>query len=156
MVIPLAAMALPLTDLFIGGGILSALLLCYGAAPGWGVLWLPLLALWAGAAALAAALWLGPLGVKYRDVTHALPFLVQAGLFASPVIYPSSLVPEGWRAVYGLNPMAAVLDGFRWALLGAPAPAFPAWAGAAALTALALLCGLIFFRRMERSFADVV
>jgi lipopolysaccharide transport system permease protein len=94
--------------------------------------------------------------VLYRDVRYTLPFLVQIWLFVSPVAYPSSLVPGAWRTVYGLNPMVGVIDGFRWALLGAAAPSWPTVAASVVAVALALGGGLLYFRRMERTFADAI
>jgi lipopolysaccharide transport system permease protein len=120
------------------------------------MVWLPLLFGLALLTTLGTGLWLSALNVLYRDVQYVVPFLVQVWLFATPIAYPSSLVPERWRALYGLNPMAGVVEGFRWALLGtgtAPGPMVLV----STLVAVALLAGgLVFFRRMETSFSDVV
>jgi lipopolysaccharide transport system permease protein len=106
--------------------------------------------------ALAVSLWLSALNVRYRDVRYTLPFIVSLWLFASPVAYPSSLVPESWRLIYGLNPMVGVVDGFRWALLGdTEAPGISLLVSVATV-ALLFTGGLIYFRRMERSFADAI
>src|SRR6202030_1144307 len=106
--------------------------------------------------ALAAGLWLSALNVQYRDVRHTLTFIVQFWLFASPVVYPSTLIPARWRPLYGLNPMAGVIEGFRWALLRkAPAPG-PMLGVSILVTAAILVGGLYYFRRMEKTFADVV
>jgi lipopolysaccharide transport system permease protein len=107
-------------------------------------------------AALGASLWLSAANVLYRDVGYVLPFLSQIWFFATPIVYSSSSIPEQWRFLYALNPMVGVIDGFRWALLGTPAPNL-SWIGASALVALVMLVGgLVYFRRMERSFADEI
>ena len=101
-------------------------------------------------------MWLAALDVQYRDVRFVIPFLVQLWMFLSPVVYPSTLVPQRWRWLYGLNPMAGVIDGFRWALLSAADPPGPALAVSVAATMLLLVGGLYYFRRMERTFADLI
>jgi lipopolysaccharide transport system permease protein len=120
------------------------------------LLWLPLLALLALVTAFGLGLWLSALNVQYRDVQHAVPFLIQILMFATPIAYPSSLLPEPWRTVYGLNPLVGVVEGFRWALLGSGRSlGFPlVVSSVAALTVL--VTGAFFFRRMERTFADVI
>jgi lipopolysaccharide transport system permease protein len=156
LVIPLAAVLSGVVDFAVSFVALLGLMLYYRMAPTPYVAALPLLVLFAVATALAAGLWLSALNVRYRDVRHIIPFLTQVWLFATPVAYPSSLVPEAWRAVYGLNPMAGVVEGFRWALLGTTELNM-ALMGASLAAVLALLAGgLIYFRRMERVFADVV
>ena len=129
----------------------------YGVAPGVEALTLPLFALLAYATALGMGLWLSALNVRYRDVRHVIPFLVQIWLFVTPVAYPSSLVPEQWRTLYALNPMVGVVEGFRWALLGTDAdrPA-PWWSSRPVASRCVLRRRLFYFRRMERTFADVV
>ncbi|MBC7237958.1 MAG: ABC transporter permease, partial [Chloroflexi bacterium] len=123
LVIPLSAVLPPLVDFAIAFVVLLMLMAVYGVAPTWNVIWLPLFMLLALATALGVGLWLSALNVQYRDVRYAVPFLVQFWMFASPVVYSSSLVPAEWRVLYGLNPMTGVIEGFRWALLGAgPAP----------------------------------
>jgi lipopolysaccharide transport system permease protein len=106
--------------------------------------------------ALAFGLWLGPLNVRYRDIKHILPFLIQVWMYASPVVYPLSMVPERWRLLYSLNPMVGIIEGFRWTLLGTPAPDATAMALTTALTVVLLVAGVMFFKRAERSFADVI
>ena len=101
-------------------------------------------------------MWMSALNVKYRDVRYMIPFLAQFWLYASPVVYPASLVPEQYRAIYGLNPMAGVVEGFRWALLGHRAPDAGMLVASVVMTAVLLVGGLFYFRRMERRFADVV
>jgi lipopolysaccharide transport system permease protein len=127
----------------------------YGIAPGPGALLVPVFVLLTAMTSFGAGLWLAALNVQYRDVRYVLPFLAQLWLFATPVVYPSSLVPAQWRPFYGLNPMAGVVDGFRWALLGTSSP----WGTllVSVLSATALVAGgLYYFRRTERSFADLV
>jgi lipopolysaccharide transport system permease protein len=128
----------------------------YGFAPTANVVWILPLLLLALVSALGVGLWLSALNVRYRDVRHALPFLVQAWLFITPIAYPSSLLDEPWRTVYGLNPMAGVVEGFRWALLGTDS-APPAMVLTSAVVALAILVsGAFYFRRVEARFADVI
>ena len=106
--------------------------------------------------ALAIGLWLSPLQARYRDVGHALPFVIQFWMFASPVVYPVSLVPESLRMVYSLNPMVGVIEGFRWGLLGKESPDFALMLMSAAVVLVLLAGGIVFFNRMERSLADVI
>jgi lipopolysaccharide transport system permease protein len=106
--------------------------------------------------ALAVGLWLSALDVRYRDVGHAIPFLIQIWMFLSPVAYPLSVVPEKWRLLYSLNPMVGVIEGFRWALLGRESPDFKVIAVSTAVVVALLLSGLVYFKRIERTFADVV
>jgi len=124
--------------------------------PGAAIVWLPLLMLLAVATAAAASVWLSALNVRYRDVRFVVPFAVQIWMFATPVAYPASLVPERWRAFYGLNPMAGVIEGFRWALLGTNTqPGMMAIVSSAAALIL-LFSGAYYFRRMEKTFADTI
>ena len=116
----------------------------------------PLLLIFALATALAVGLWLTVLNVMYRDVRYTIPFLIQFWLFATPVAYPASLVPEPWRAFYGLNPMAGVIEGFRWALLGTANAPGPILAVSISVVGILLVGGLFYFRRMEKIFADMV
>src|SRR5437868_5222543 len=122
LVIPISAVLAGLVDFVIAFGVLLVMMAYYGVRPGWAVLALPLFVLFAVATALGAGLWLSAMNVRYRDVRYTLPFITQLWLFASPVAYSSSLVPERWRPLHGLNPMAGVVEGFRWALLGRTAP----------------------------------
>ncbi len=120
------------------------------------LLWLPMLAALALLTALGVGLWLSALNVQYRDIQHALPFLVQIWLFATPIAYPSSLLPEPWRTIYGINPMVGVVEGFRWALLGSGrSPGLPLIVSTVAALTLTVT-GAFFFRRVERTFADVI
>lgn len=156
LVVPLAAAIAPVVDFAIAFLILLAMMAWYGIVPVWTALFLPLFLLLAFAAALAASLWLSALNVRYRDINYLIPFLVQIWMFVSPVAYPSSLVPEQWRLLYGLNPMAGVIEGFRWALLGnGAAPDFMIIASSAVVI-LVLLGGLVYFSRTEETFADII
>jgi lipopolysaccharide transport system permease protein len=156
LLVPTAAVLAGLVDVAIAFIVLFGLLPVYGITPTAAVLTVPLLIAFVAVTALAVSLWLSALNVRYRDVRYTLPFVVSVWLFASPVAYPSSLVPESWRPLYSLNPMVGVVDGFRWALLGdAEAPGLSLLVSAA-MVALLLTGGLIYFRSMERSFADAV
>jgi len=156
LIVPLSAAVAPLVDFAIAFVILLGMMVWFGIAPTWGVLCLPLFLLLALVTALAVGLWLSALNVTYRDVRYTIPFLVQFWLYASPVAYPVSLVPEKWRLLYSLNPMAGVIEGFRWALLGKASPDFGVMAVSITAVLLLLSAGLIYFTRMERTFADVV
>jgi len=155
--IPLADCLSGSLDFAISLVLLTGLMWWYGTALSWTVLLLPLFTLVAALTAFGASLWLSALNVKYRDVKYIVPFLVQAGLYISPVGFMSSIVPERWRFWYHLNPMVGVIDGFRWAVLG---PAFePDWRGfglSLGIVAVVLVSGLYYFRRTERTFADVI
>lgn len=156
LLVPLASVLGGLIDLGIAFLVLVGMLFYYGRFV-FVMLWaVPLLVLLAATAAFAVGLWLAALNVLYRDVRYAVPFLIQFWLFVTPVVYPSSLVPATWRPLYALNPMAGVIDGFRWALLGDPHPVGLTLAISTAMTLLILVGGLVYFRRMERSFADVI
>lgn len=156
LLLPLAAVLAGLVDLVISFVLLLLVLGWYGIPPSPRLLVAPALALLAAVAALAPGLWLAALNVRYRDVRHVIPFLVQIWLFVTPVAYSSSLIPERWRPIYAFNPMAGVVEGFRW-MVGARGAGFgPGLAVSAAAVLLLLTGGLYFFRRMERSFADVV
>ncbi len=156
LVIPISTMLAGLLDFLIAFVVLIAMMMYYGMTPTAAVWTLPLFLLLAVGTALGIGLWLSALNVQYRDVRHVIPFVTQFWLFATPIAYPSSLIPGSWRTLYGLNPMAGVVEGFRWALLGAGNP--PAgFLGVSAVIALGvLLSGLYYFRRMERTFADTV
>jgi lipopolysaccharide transport system permease protein len=156
LVVPISAVLAGLVDFAIAFVILLGMLFFYGIVPGWQVLALPGLVLLAVMTALAVGLWLSALNVQYRDVRYTINFLVQFWLFATPVAYPSSIVPEKWRAIYGLNPMVGVVDGFRWALLGKPQSPCISLLVSAIVVLLLLAGGLYYFRRLEQQFADVV
>jgi lipopolysaccharide transport system permease protein len=156
LVIPLAAVTAPFIDFLVSFLVLLVMMAWFGIALRWTMLAFPFFLLLAAMTALAVGLWLSPLNVRYRDIGHTIPFLTQFWLFASPVAYPLSLVPDKWRLLYGLNPMTGVIEGFRWALLGKEAPAFGVIAVSAVMVLVLLLSGIVFFKRMERTFADVV
>ena len=156
LVLPLAAVLSGAMDFVLAFAVLVAMLVAYGVTPTVNVIWLPLLVLLALVTALGVGLWLAALNAKYRDVRHTIPFLIQLWLFATPIAYPSSLLPEPWRTLYGLNPMAGVVEGFRWALLGADTVPGPLLAVSAAAAVAILIGGAYFFRSMEREFADVL
>jgi lipopolysaccharide transport system permease protein len=156
LVIPFSAVVSPLVDFAIAFAVLLGLLAYFGIAPTANVLWLPALLLFALVTALAVGLWLSALNVEYRDVGYALPFVVQLWMFASPVTYPTSLLPERWHTLYALNPMTGVIEGFRWALLGTGQPPGPVTLVSASVTVALLVGGAYYFRRTERTFADRV
>jgi len=156
LIIPLAAILVPTVDFFFSFLVLLGLMAWYGTAPQWAALAMPFLLLLAMSTALAVGLFLSALNVRYRDVGQGIPFLVQIWMYASPVVYSVSLIPERWRPLYGFNPMVGVIEGFRWALLGKAHPDFALMAVTAVLVLVLLVTGLIYFKQMERSFADVV
>ncbi|UVT16962.1 MAG: ABC transporter permease [Nitrospira sp.] len=156
MLLPLSMIISPLIDFALSLVLLFGLLVYAGIPLTWKVLTLPLFILVAMLTAAGVGLILSTANVKYRDVGHAIPFLIQIWMFLSPIVYPVSLVPERWRLLYGLNPMAGVIEGFRWALLGKSAPD-PVVLGASIVVFLGVLIGgLAYFRKMERDFADVI
>jgi lipopolysaccharide transport system permease protein len=146
-----------LVDFAIAFVILIVLIFYFQVTPAWQLLWtLPLFLLLALITALGVALWLSAINVKYRDVNHALPFLTQFWLFATPVAYPFSTIPEKWQIVLSLNPMTGVVNGFRWALLGSGnGPDITLWVSAT-ISILILISGLFYFRSMEKTFADTI
>jgi lipopolysaccharide transport system permease protein len=156
LLVPLASVASGLADFLIAFVLVLITMACYQIVPTWNLLAVPLLVLFALATALAVGLWLAALNVQYRDVRYAVPFLAQLWLFATPVAYPSSLVPEAYRPFYGLNPMAGVVEGFRWALLGSGGPPASLMCVSALTVLFLLVGGAYYFRRLERAFADIV
>ena len=128
----------------------------YGIGVTWAVATVPLFLLLALMTALALGFWLSALNVRFRDVGYTVPFLLQVWMFASPVVYPVSMVPEKYRLLYSLNPMAGVIEGFRWALLGKPSPEVGVMIVSTAVVCFVFVSGLIFFKNMEPTFADVV
>ncbi len=156
LVVPVAAVCSGLLDFILAFLVLLGMMLFYGIIPTVNSLWLPLLLLLAFVTSLGAGLWLAALNVQYRDVRYVVAFLTQIWMFVTPIVYPSSLLPQPWRTLYGLNPMAGVVEGFRWALLGSETRP-GAIVLLSALAALGLLVsGALYFRRMEKTFADVV
>ena len=156
LILPLSGVLSPVADFAVAFGILIGMMVWFGTSPTWGILALPLLVLLAILTALAIDIWLSALNVRYRDVGHTVPFLVQIWMFISPVTYPVSLVPEKWRLLYSLNPMAGVIEGFRWALLGKQSPDFAVITASAVMMFTLLVTGLVYFKHTERTFADVI
>jgi lipopolysaccharide transport system permease protein len=156
LAIPIATVLAGIIDFAIAFAVLLAMMLYYGIRPTSSAVWLPLFLLLALVSSLGVGLWLSALNVQFRDVRYMVPFITQFWLFATPIAYPSSLLAQPWRTLYGLNPMVGVVEGFRWALLGtntAPGPMIVV----SALAALAILIGgALYFRRMEKTFADIV
>jgi lipopolysaccharide transport system permease protein len=156
LAIPLSTVLAGVIDFVLAFVVLLGMLLFYGMVPTLNIVWLPLLVLLALVTALGVGLWLSALNVQFRDVRYTIPFLTQFWLFATPIAYPSTLLAEPWRTLYGINPMVGVVEGFRWALLGtATAPGLMILVSALAALGL-LVSGAYYFRRMEKSFADVV
>ncbi len=157
LIIPFAAVAAGLVDFLFSFLVLVGLMIYFQVPFNWNMLWLPALVLLALVAALAVGLWLSALNVQYRDVQHMIPFLLQAWMYASPVVYSIDVIPNHgpWRLIYGLNPMTGVIQGFRWALLGSQPPDW-LMAVSVFMVLVLLVSGLFYFRRMEHSFADMV
>jgi lipopolysaccharide transport system permease protein len=155
LIMPLSSILSPLVDFAVSFIILLAMMVYYGYVPTFNILFLPLFLLLALATSLGVGLWLSALNVKYRDFQYTVPFLIQIWMFASPVVYASSLVPESLRVWYGLNPMAGVIEGFRWALLGSGAPSAMVLVSVGMVIVL-LVSGMFYFRRMEQYYADIV
>ena len=157
LVLPLASVLSGLVDFVIAFVILIGMMIYYGIIPSLNALWaLPLFLLLAIITALGVALWLAALNVQYRDVNYALPFMTQFWLFLTPVAYSAALISEKWQLVYSLNPMAGVVNGFRWALLGTDTGPGPEMAISVAISLLILIGGLFYFRNMEKTFADTI
>lgn len=156
ILLPLSMVVSPLIDFALSLVLLFGLLLYAGIPLTWKVLTLPLFVLVAMLTALGVGLLLSTANVKYRDVGHAIPFLIQIWMFLSPIVYPVSLVPERWKLLYGLNPMAGVIEGFRWALLGKSAPDPVVMGASIAMFIGVLIAGFAYFNKMERDFADVI
>ncbi|MEO8679310.1 MAG: ABC transporter permease [Vicinamibacterales bacterium] len=157
LIVPCAAVVTTLADFLITLGMLAALMVWYRFAPGWQILLLPVFILLTFGLSVGSGVFLAALNVEYRDFRYVVPFIVQFGLFVSPVAFTTANVPERWRALYALNPMVGVIDGFRWALLGGRAPLDLRAVGLAiAVTVFFLVLGVWYFRRVERGFADVI
>ncbi len=157
LVIPGSAVIVSFVDFLISGAILVALMLWYGFVPDWRILTLPLFILIAFAAAMGTGLWMAALNVKYRDFRYIIPFVVQFGLYISPVGFSSNVIPQQWRLLYSLNPMVGVIDGFRWAILGGNAQLYwPGFTVSLCLVGLVFVTGIMYFRKTEKSFADVI
>ena len=156
LLLPIAGPISGLADFTVPFVLLLGMIAWYRIAFSWAVLTVPLFLVLAFLTALAVGLWLSALNVRYRDVGYTIPFLVQIWFFATPVVYPLSLVPEKYRLLYGLNPLVGVVEGFRWALLGKARPELGLLAASVAVVTLLLIGGLVFFRNLEDEFADVV
>lgn len=156
LLIVLAPLGVGLVDFALAFVALLAIMLWYDLAPGPGLLFAPACVAFAALAAVAAGVWLAALNVRYRDVRYTVPFLTSLWLFASPVAYPASLVPERWRWLYGLNPMAGAIEGFRWSLFGQGGLPASLVVASLAVTLLLLATGLLYFARVEQTFADIV
>lgn len=157
LVIPASAVIVSFVDFLISGLILVGLMIWYGFAPDWRIFTLPIFIFIAFAAAMGAGLWVASLNVKYRDFRYIIPFIVQFGLYISPVGFSSNIVPEQWRLLYSLNPMVGVIDGFRWAILGGNTQLY--WPGlllSLFLVLVILVTGIVYFRKTEKTFADVI
>jgi lipopolysaccharide transport system permease protein len=156
IVVPLSATISGIVDFAVAFVVLLAMMLWFGITPNWNIWALPFFIVLSLLTALAVGLSLAALNVRYRDVGYVVPFLIQFWMFASPVAYPASLVPEKWRLLYSLNPMAGVIEGFRWALLGNERPEVTIVAISTGVVIVLLIAGIVYFKRMERTFADLV
>jgi len=157
LIVPISAVIVSFVDFMVSGMILLGLMAWYNFVPSWRILTLPLFTGIAFAASIGVGLWLAALNVEYRDFRYIVPFIVQFGLYISPVGFSSNLVPEQWRLLYSLNPMVGVIDGFRWAILGGESKIYmPGFMLSVGLVALLLITGIWYFRKMERTFADVI
>jgi len=156
LILPLATTVVGLVEFAIQFVLLLVLMAWYQLAPTTNILWTPVLLMLAAATALSVGIWLTALNVKFRDVGMLIPFVVQIWMFVSPVVYSSSMISERWRPLFGLNPMAGVIEGFRWALLGHTAPDWTIMAVSSLVVLVLLVTGLFFFRRTETTFADIV
>jgi lipopolysaccharide transport system permease protein len=156
LLVPIAAVLTPLVDCAIAFILLLGFMAWFGIMPTWGILMLPLFMLFALLTALTVSLFLAPLNVRYRDVGHAIPFLIQCWMYASPVAYSVNLIPERWRPLYSLNPMLGVIEGFRWALLGKANPDFEVMVISATAVLVLFVGGLVYFKHMEHTFADLM
>jgi homopolymeric O-antigen transport system permease protein len=157
LVVPTSAVIVSFVDFAISFVILAGVMAWYGYLPDWRLVALPLFVLLGFAAAMGAGLWIAALNVRYRDFRYVIPFMVQIGLYISPVGFSSAIVPAQWRLAYSLNPLVGVIDGFRWSLMRGEAPLY--WPGlllSALVAAIVLLTGIVYFRKMEKSFADVI
>jgi lipopolysaccharide transport system permease protein len=157
LAVPVSSVATAFADFLVSCSLLVALMLWYGFTPARSIVVLPLFVLLAIAASLAMGIWFSALSVRYRDFRYVVPFLAQLGLYISPVGFSSSVVPPQWRLIYSLNPMAGVIDGFRWSILGGTSPIYWPGVGVAALVvAVTLVIGIRYFRATERTFADII
>ena len=156
LALPVARVCAGVVDFILAFGVLILMMLYYQRLPTPNLVWLPFFLLLALVSALGVGLWLAALNVRFRDVGLMVPFIVQFWLFATPIAYPSSLLSEPWRTLFGLNPMTGVVEGFRWALLGTSTAPGPMVAVSSGVALLVLVSGLFYFRRTEKTFADIV
>ncbi len=157
LIVPTSAVIVSFVDFLISAGILVVLMIVYKFMPDWRILTLPIFTLIGFGAAMGSGLWLAALNVEYRDFRYIVPFIVQFGLYISPVGFSSNVVPEQWRLLYSLNPMVSVIDGFRWAILGGNTSIYmPGFILSVSLIILQLISGIWYFRKMERTFADII
>jgi len=156
LIMPLANVVSPLVDFCIAFCVLLVVMAFYGIAPNVKMLLIPFLLAITALLALSIGLWLAPINVRFRDIKHTLPFMIQIWMYATPIVYPLSIVPEQWQMLYSLNPMVGVIEGFRWAVFDKGDPNFMALGMSAGIIVVLLAGGLVFFRRMERTFADVI
>lgn len=156
LAVPIARVLAGLVDFLLAFIMLLGIMLVYGIVPTVNALWLPLFVLLALVTSLGVGLWLSAMNVQFRDVGYTVPFITQFWLFVTPIAYPSSLLPEPWRTLYGINPMAGVVEGFRWALLDTETAPGPIIFVSSAVALTLLISGAFYFRRMEKTFADVV
>jgi lipopolysaccharide transport system permease protein len=156
LLIPLANILSPLLDFFVTFLVFLAMLAWYGVWPGVNLLFVPVLLVMAAALALGLGLWIGPINVRFRDVMHTLPFLLQIWMYATPIVYPLSMVPDRFKTLYSLNPTVGLIEGFRWALLGTGSVDFVALGMSAVMIIVLLVTGVVWFKRAERTFADVI
>ena len=157
LVVPISAVVVSFVDFMISGIILLGLMAWFNFVPSWRIITLPVFVVIAFIASIGAGLWLCSLNVKYRDFRYVVPFIVQFGLYISPVGFSSGIVPEKWRLLYSINPMVGVIDGFRWAILGGESQIYlPGFALSMGLVGVIFVTGVRYFRRMERTFADVI
>jgi lipopolysaccharide transport system permease protein len=156
LIIPIATVVSGAVDFLVAFGVLLLMMLYYGTLPTANIVWMPFLVLLEIVTALGVGLWFSALNVQFRDVRYVVPFLTQVWLFATPIAYPSTLLPEHWRMVYALNPMVGVIEGFRWGMLGTETAPGPMIMISALVSAFLMATGILYFRRMERTFADRV
>ena len=156
LAVPISSVISGIIDFVLAFMVLLGIMAYYGVFPTLNVIWLPFLLLLALITALGVGMWFSALNVQFRDVRYVLPFLTQAWLFATPIVYPSSLLSEPWRTLYGINPMVGVVEGFRWALLGAQTAPGPMIIVSSLAAVTILVGGAFYFRKMEKTFADVV
>lgn len=156
LIVPISSVLAGLVDFAMAFAVLIGMIFWFGRMPTWHIVWLPALLILTVVSALGVGLWLAALNVQFRDTRYAVPFLVQFWMFATPVVYPSSLLHEPWRTLFGLNPMVGVVEGFRWALVGTNTPPGPMLIVSAVMAIAGLVSGAVYFKSVERTFADIV